>query len=648
MCRIKTCNKPDVSNNLCNQHYFHYIWYKTNIVYLKIDNKPVYDEKGFPVIDLDNSVTGLVQFGQMLFPELILKEYGTPWFHYLIVFTVLESIGKPSGKYSMLDRMTAFECFRGSAKTTLLCFLFVVYAILSHCVPDDLFEEGSEEKQFLDRLRLVSEFIVIIMETQDQASQAVEFHQSSLLSNPSIIHYFGSFKSEKAGERINEKFNTTTIQTSVLPDGKRCKVWARGTGQKFRGIRFLNVRPRLIIGDDIESEDNTATPELRNKNKTWWRRRILNSCDLPNAAVINIGTMLGMDTILYRNLTAKTVKSVRIHILTEPDLATGKPVWEERFPVTEVKKLYEAACEDEDEPGFWQEYFGIFATEDDKVFPLEHFQFYKGEITIVKNVRHLRVDALYLPSSTNPTIFNEIVLDPPQYKQISIGLGNDIAVSQKKTADDSVVSLVVCSTESDFYVHEISYGKMEEVDVLSREDQNKMRPFQTMLDRRKVIKPGVVSENIRFSSEYKKIDLCVIETYGQQKVFVNLTYKYMQAAEMFFPILEFNEQSDKIQKVKTYIRPSFIRNKIFFNIKYKDTPVHLQFKHFPFYTKDDIVDSVTLIVGHLTPPMRAVLEEILEDNSYIPEIAKKLMLKGKEQKEKLLEDKILSNIYNSI
>ena len=51
-----------------------------------------------------------------------------------------------------------------------------------------------------------------------------------------------------------------------------CKGWE----QQIRGLNIDGMRPSLIVGDDIESEENTKTQDA--VDKTF--RRFVQACDL--------------------------------------------------------------------------------------------------------------------------------------------------------------------------------------------------------------------------------------------------------------------------------------------------------------------------------------------------------------------------------
>ena len=94
-----------------------------------------------------------------------------------------------------------------------------------------------------------SKFIIIVSDTESQASLFLGDIKSELLENEDLIHLFGitSF----------EKMNETDIIVK-LKDGYRFRIIAKGAEQKLRGTKWDGLRPDLIVIDDLEGDENSA------------------------------------------------------------------------------------------------------------------------------------------------------------------------------------------------------------------------------------------------------------------------------------------------------------------------------------------------------------------------------------------------------
>jgi predicted phage terminase large subunit-like protein len=77
------------------------------------------------------------------------------------------------------------------------------------------------------------------------------------------------------------------------------KVTALGVGQNIRGRRHRQERPDLIILDDVESQDNTATSDSRAKLHNWFGKAVLKA-GTPHTNLVVIGTIQHYDALLAR------------------------------------------------------------------------------------------------------------------------------------------------------------------------------------------------------------------------------------------------------------------------------------------------------------------------------------------------------------
>ncbi len=159
---------------------------------------------------------------QHFFPKTF-RQQGAP-FHPEI-WQALETPGQ---------RHIACEVFRGGAKTTLL------RAFTSKRVAF-----GS------------SRTILYVSETQDHAKRSVRWLKNQVLYNPHWADFFQlSLGTKKTDEWLEIIHGIDGVTISILAIGI--------TGQT-RGLNLDDYRPDLIIIDDPCNEENTATPEQRQK-----------------------------------------------------------------------------------------------------------------------------------------------------------------------------------------------------------------------------------------------------------------------------------------------------------------------------------------------------------------------------------------------
>jgi predicted phage terminase large subunit-like protein len=115
--------------------------------------------------------------------------------------------------------------------------------------------------------------------------------------NEKLREDFGSLLHPKPS--MNEVDNKYEFITST-----GTKVEAKGIGTQMRGLRHLSERPGLFILDDLESGDNTNTPELRKKNLHWFRSEMLEALGF-GGICIYMGTIVHYDSLLNHVLTQR-------------------------------------------------------------------------------------------------------------------------------------------------------------------------------------------------------------------------------------------------------------------------------------------------------------------------------------------------------
>jgi predicted phage terminase large subunit-like protein len=175
---------------------------------------------------------------------------------------------------SVLDpegRRIAVAAPRESAKSTLATLFLPLWCI---CYPETAGKH----------------FILIASDTATQAGRHVGDIKIELESNAALRASFPAFCGPGP---------VWTKGEIVTRSGVR--VTARGTGGNIRGLRHRQYRPDLLIGDDLENDTNSQTPEQRNKITDWFFKAFSKSGGR-SADILVIGTILHTDSLLARLL----------------------------------------------------------------------------------------------------------------------------------------------------------------------------------------------------------------------------------------------------------------------------------------------------------------------------------------------------------
>lgn len=114
---------------------------------------------------------------------------------------------------------------------------------------------------------------------------------------------------------------------------KGTKIQVAGSGKRLRGLRHGAYRPDLVIDDDLENDENVASPEQRDKLHSWFNKTLMPLDEVGGKIdFVIIGTILHYDSLLNRLLSNPFWKSYRFKSLIEwPDNMSLWDKWEEIY-----------------------------------------------------------------------------------------------------------------------------------------------------------------------------------------------------------------------------------------------------------------------------------------------------------------------------
>ncbi|MFR7272456.1 phage terminase large subunit [Streptococcus pneumoniae] len=191
----------------------------------------------------------------------------------------------------------AWSVPRGHAKSTYLSNMYPIYNIVYN----------------------MRKFIVVLSETHDGSRQFTDYVNNQLKDNEKLREDFGELMSDG---RDNKKDNADKFITK-----NNIMVASGSTQKQLRGMRFMNARPDLIILDDLESEKNTNTPELRQKNLTWYTKTVNPLGDPKRTGFIYMGTLVNPNGLLPYVMNRADFQSKRYSAIVSPPDKVD--LWEE-------------------------------------------------------------------------------------------------------------------------------------------------------------------------------------------------------------------------------------------------------------------------------------------------------------------------------
>jgi predicted phage terminase large subunit-like protein len=248
-------------------------------------------------------------------------------------------------------------------------------------------------------------YIVEVSETTDVAGDFIQWARNQLVFNEKLRADFGELLNAK--KSLNDTDNKYEFVTA-----SGTKVEAKGIGTQMRGLRHGATRPDLFLLDDLESKENTNTPELRRKNRDWFREEMLPALSREGIAVY-MGTIVHYDSVLnyvikerrdfvsrkfpailswseredlweqWRQIYRSDTVDARERALTfyrenEAEMLRGtQTLWPQRFTYLDLMEIRE----NDGAKAFNQEYLGNPIDEETQVFKPDDMTFYDdGEL----------------------------------------------------------------------------------------------------------------------------------------------------------------------------------------------------------------------------------------------------------------------------
>lgn len=402
--------------------------------------------------------------------------------------------------------------------------------------------------------------IVLLSKTQGHAIDRLQSIKDVFTYGMNFRQLFGYW-----GEHSSKWWRNNDVK---LKDGSR--IVCRGTGQQIRGIKEGHVRPTLIIGDDLEDENNTKTAEAMEGNLRWLLQGADYSLDARFGRIIVIGTPIHQRCIVETLADDSSWDTVRASYLVEEN-GIKRSIWPEVKTVEEL----EQEKQDKDDIGrvgiWYMERQCQVVGAETQVFPMENILYYEGELVFRKGKPFMKITSLKgIPCS----------------KMIAVNtfMGVDPASSVKQTADYSTIVT-------------IAYDKDDNVYVL---------PYF-----RQRVKPVDLAEEIISRYKEHKPEVTRIETIGFQEMLRDYITRRCEEEKLFIPGLGIDEKprGPKSRRIES-MQPRFSRHKMFLLPKMAELVDELitydRSKH------DDLMDGLYLAQKNIYAPFHQDEED--EDN----------------------------------
>lgn len=211
-------------------------------------------------------------------------------------------------------------------------------------------------------------FMLLVSDTEAQASLFLGTFKQELQDNPELIDLFGIKRNDKGLVTFIKDTETDIIVD--CQDGHKFRIIAKGAEQKLRGLIWNGSRPDIIMCDDMENDELVMNKERREKMRKWFKGALL-PCRSDSGIVRIVGTILHADSLLERVMPNPSDKLTVVEGLKEYSKRKGmwktvkyrahnsdftELLWASKKSAEEFKMLYEEAVKDGTTDIYSQEY----------------------------------------------------------------------------------------------------------------------------------------------------------------------------------------------------------------------------------------------------------------------------------------------------
>ncbi len=206
------------------------------------------------------------------------------------------------------------------------------------------------------------EYVILIGATEEMAIEHLGDIAKEFRENDALIKHF-----KIKGFIVDQR---TDIIVEFL-DGHQFRILARGAEQKIRGKKWRGKRPGLIVGDDMEDDEQVASRDRRLKFRRWFFRAAKQALRIGGLIRVH-GTILHEDALLSRLIRNKSWRHL-LYKAHESYDDFSNILWPERFNETALRAIRSEFENEGDSAGYSQEYLNDPFDSDDAFLKKEQF-----------------------------------------------------------------------------------------------------------------------------------------------------------------------------------------------------------------------------------------------------------------------------------
>jgi predicted phage terminase large subunit-like protein len=321
--------------------------------------------------------------------------------------------------------LVAIAAPRGHAKTTALSHTYTLAAVC-----------------FRER-----QYVLIVSDTITQAVQFLGDIKKELMENEQLRSLF----------KINSFIKDSEDDVIVLcDDGHKFRISAKGSEQKVRGMKWDNMRPDLIVCDDLENDEIVMNKERRAKFKRWFYGALL-PCRSYRGIVRYVGTILHNDSLLESLMPKRNEKYTVIEPLktysTRP-----KPAWKAVKYKAHTPDFKDILWEDRYDKDFFVQKRNEYV---EQGLPDVYSQEYLN-VPLDESLAYFkRTDFRDLDDPDR-----ELLKQPDWKKHFNFYIGTDLAVSTKEVADWSVFVVGAVGPNGFLHILKVIRERMDSKEIV--------------------------------------------------------------------------------------------------------------------------------------------------------------------------------------
>lgn len=209
-------------------------------------------------------------------------------------------------------------------------------------------------------------YIIIVGSSEEMAIEHLNDIANELRENDEVIRDFA------IKEFVTDQKTDIIVECQ---DGYQFRFIARGAEQKIRGRKWHGKRPGLIIGDDLEDDEQVESRDRRRKFRRWFFRACKQA--LRDGGKIRVhGTILHEDSLL-NHLIKNQQWSSKLYKAHRGFDDFSDMLWPEKFSEERLREIRGEFIKEHDAAGYSQEYLNDpFDNEDaylsrDNFLPME-------------------------------------------------------------------------------------------------------------------------------------------------------------------------------------------------------------------------------------------------------------------------------------